>query len=45
MRYPAAQRVSCGEWLFFGSLLVSFAASAALVTWIVVALVRKLTGA
>ena len=45
MPYPAAQRVSCGEWLFFGALLLSFAASGALVAWIVVALIRRLMGA
>jgi hypothetical protein len=41
----AAERVSCGEWVFFGALLVSFAAGSALVAWLVVALLRRLTGA
>jgi hypothetical protein len=45
MTYPAAQRISCGEWLFFGALLLSFAMSMALVAWVVLALVRRLMGA
>jgi hypothetical protein len=44
LSYGAAQRVSCGEWVFFGALLISFAASAALITWALVAVIRRVMG-
>lgn len=44
MTYPAAEHVSCGEWIFLGALLLSFAAGMALVAWVVVILVRRLVG-
>lgn len=45
LTYPAAPHISCGEWIFFGALLLSFALGGALIAWVLVDVIRRLVGA
>lgn len=42
MNYPAAPRITCGEWLAFGALLLSYVLLVALVIGSVIFAIRAL---